>query len=84
MTPAEHEIMRLWGVIQRLTRPIGINMNDKEEAVFGEVYQEFKRVRTDDANETLNGLNCNNTLRADLTATAAACLRALYNLGEPR
>lgn len=43
MTPYEKEILRLWGVIRELRAN---RMTDKEEAVFGEVYQEFKRTET--------------------------------------
>lgn len=74
--------MRLWSVIQRLTQRKEAKMTDREEAVFGEVYQEFKRIEgksypgTDAESMGFNVVE----LRTALIDEAARSLRALYDL----
>lgn len=84
MTPYEKEILRLWGVIRELRAN---RMTEKEEAVFGEVFAEFKRTGTD-ARDAV-ALKLLATLdppayKSALTLTAARCLRALYELKEAK
>jgi hypothetical protein len=43
LTPHEAEILRLWGVIRNLTQWRRISMTDKQEAIFGAVFNEFAR-----------------------------------------
>lgn len=86
MTPQEREIIRLWGVIQKLTQWKRYNMTDKEETVFGEVFQEFKHVAYVHAAEELAKVDMTlvpaTALRQHLVRTAALCLRALHDGGK--
>jgi hypothetical protein len=81
LTPHEAEILRLWGVIRKLKAH---QMTDKEEALFGEVYQEFTRLGRfhREPVEEEHVWRTPETLREVLVQQAARYMRALQNCVE--
>lgn len=79
--------MRLWRVIQRLTQWKGFNMTDKEEAVFGLVYQAFKKTRRSASDAQFYAslpIASRESVKSDRIEDAARALRQLFDLNEVR
>jgi hypothetical protein len=80
LTQHEREILRLWSVIRRLLQWKEFDMTDQEEAVFGTVYQLFKKTPSFMPANPTDGPGTIDALKLSLAETAAGCLRALYDL----
>lgn len=82
LTSHEREILRLWGVIRDLLDRRA-HMTEREEAIFGLVYQEFAKTRTPKdviAAYDGEGQGHQERLRATTVTLAAKAIRLLYDL----